>query len=159
MRDVLRAARVVGAVLLVLGAFAVPQASAASKRDGALTASIRKALATTAAPGAIVGVWQKGRPAYVRTFGVRDTATGKPMRRNLHMRIGSETKTFTVTALLQLVDAGEVALDDPISKYVSGVPSGDVITLRHLATMRSGLVNYSATEEFDEALAANPFRE
>jgi D-alanyl-D-alanine carboxypeptidase len=130
----------------------------ASKRDAALSASVQAALKTANAPGAIVGVWQPGKPAYVGTFGVRDTATDRPMRRDLHMRIGSVTKTFTVTALLQLVDQGKVSLDDPISKYVDGVIEGDRITLRQLATMRSGLVNYTVTEPFDQALTENPYQ-
>jgi D-alanyl-D-alanine carboxypeptidase len=148
--------RIVAGVMLLSAVVAVPQASAASKRDAALTASIRKALATTAAPGAIVGVWEQGKAPYVRTFGVRNTTTRRPMRSDLYMRIGSETKTFTVTALLQLVDQGNVALDDPISKYVPGVISGDVITLRQLAQMRSGLVNYSVVKAFDRSLTAHP---
>jgi D-alanyl-D-alanine carboxypeptidase len=147
------AAAVVMAVLV-----GVPQANAAPKRDAALTASIRHALTESNAPGAIVGVWQQGRAPYVRTFGVRDTATRKPMRANLYMRIGSETKTFTVTALLQLVDQGKVSLDDPISKYVDGVISGDTITLRELAVMRSGLVNYSVVDAFDQLLTADPHK-
>jgi D-alanyl-D-alanine carboxypeptidase len=146
------------AAILVSACVAVPQASAASKRDAALTKSIRGALSTASAPGAIVGVWQKGRAPYARAFGVRSTATKQPMSTNLFMRIGSETKTFTVTALLQLVDQGKVSLDDPISKYIDGVISGDAITLRELAEMRSGLVNYSATPAFDQSLSADPFQ-
>lgn len=153
-----RAVRVVAGVLAASAIASVPQASAASPRDAALTRSIRRALATTAAPGAIVGVWQPGRAPYVRSFGVRDTATRRPMRDDLYMRIGSVTKTFTVTALLQLVDEGRVALDDPIAKYVPGVISGDTITLRQLATMRSGLVNYSATAAVDRSLIDHPFK-
>lgn len=155
-----RVASRVGAGLLTAAAIAaVPQAAAAaSARDAALTRSIRRALATTAAPGAIVGVWQHGRAPYVRSFGVRDTATRRPMRRDLHMRIGSVTKTFTVTALLQLVDQGKVRLDDPIAKYVPGVVSGETISLRQLAEMRSGLVNYSATAAFDRLLTDEPLR-
>ena len=64
------------------------------------------------------------------------------MSTDLYMRIGSETKTFTVTALLQLVDQRKVRLHDPISKYVAGVPDGNAITLRDLAEMRSGLFDY-----------------
>ena len=94
-------------------------------------------------PGAIVGVWKDGKTVYLKAFGVADTRTGAPMRTDFHMRIGSLTKTFTVTALLQLVEAGKVSLDDPIAKYVSGVPNGDKITLRELASMRSGLGDYS----------------
>jgi D-alanyl-D-alanine carboxypeptidase len=123
-----------------------------------LTRSIRAALSSASAPGAIVGVWQPGRAPYVRTFGVRDTATRSPMRANAFMRIGSETKTFTVTALLQLVDQGKVRLDDPISQYVDGVVSGDAITLRDLAVMRSGLVNYSVVPAFDQLLTAEPHK-
>ena len=40
-------------------------------------------------------------------------------------RIGSETKTFTVTAVLQLADGNKIGLDDPIGDYVDGVPDGE----------------------------------
>ena len=79
----------------------------------------------------------------MQAFGVRDTATGEPMATDLHMRIGSVTKTFVTTAILQLLDQGKIGLDDPISRFVPGVPNGDAVTLRHLAGMRSGLFDYS----------------
>jgi hypothetical protein len=53
------------------------------------------------APGAIVGVWAP-YGAYVRAFGVADTVTGAPTRSEFYSRIGSETQTFTVTAVRQL---------------------------------------------------------
>src|SRR5215204_7770964 len=53
-------------------------------------------------PGAIVGIWQDGREPYVRAFGVRDAATRQPMATDLYMRIGSNSKAFTVTAILML---------------------------------------------------------
>lgn len=93
-------------------------------------------------PGAIVGVWQDGAAPYVEAFGVRDTSTGEVMSTDLLMRVGSVTKTFTTTAVLQLVDQGRVGLDDSIDVYVPGVPNGDTITIRHLAAMRSGLPDY-----------------
>jgi Beta-lactamase len=65
------------------------------------------------------------------------------MAPDLYMRIGSTSKTFTVTAILLLADQGKLGLDDPIDRYVTGVPSGNQITLRQLAAMRSGLYNYS----------------
>jgi D-alanyl-D-alanine carboxypeptidase len=80
-----------------------------------------------------------GREPYIRAFGVRDTATRQPMTPDLYMRIGSTSKTFTVTAILMLADKGKLRLDDAIDRYVEGVPSGNQITLRHLAAMRSGL--------------------
>ncbi|MER8185001.1 serine hydrolase domain-containing protein [Kitasatospora sp. NPDC094015] len=109
-------------------------------------------------PGAVVGLWLPGRGSYVRASGVADTATGAPMTTGVFTRIGSETKTFTVTALLELVDDGLVRLDDPISAYVDGVPCGDTITLRQLAGMRSGLFPYSEDPDFDRALESDPTR-
>lgn len=109
-------------------------------------------------PGAVVGLWMPGKGCYVRASGVADTATRKPMFADTFVRIGSETKTFTVTALLQLVDDRRVRLDDPISKYILGVPNGHRITLRHLAEMRSGLFPYTSDPDFTRDLLSDPRR-
>ncbi|MFH9859174.1 serine hydrolase domain-containing protein [Streptomyces sp. NPDC017202] len=109
-------------------------------------------------PGVSVGVWTPDKGEYVKSFGVADKDTGRKMAPDLFMRIGSETKTFTVTAVLELVDDGKIGLDDPIGKYVDGVPNGDEITLRQLAGMRSGLFNYSMDEGFFKALTSDPER-
>ncbi|MEU2058337.1 serine hydrolase domain-containing protein [Streptomyces bungoensis] len=123
-----------------------------------LDAAVREVMREAHVPGVTVGAWTPDRGAYVRSFGVADRRTGRPMTPDLYMRIGSETKTFTVTALLQLVDRGRVRLDDPIGRYVDGVPNGDRITLRQLAGMRSGLFNYSEDDAFFRALTADPRR-
>ncbi len=125
----------------------------AKRLDGA----IYDAMNAADVPGLIVGLWGPDGQ-YVRAFGVADRATGEPMKVDFYQRIGSLTKTFTVTAVLQLVDQGKLKLDDPIGKYVDGVPKGDQITLRQLARMQSGLHNYSATERFHQALYNDPQR-
>ncbi|MFF1714208.1 serine hydrolase domain-containing protein [Streptomyces sp. NPDC058268] len=109
-------------------------------------------------PGVVVGLWMPGKGCYVRAKGVADTHTGEPMSADSFVRIGSETKTFTVTALLKLVQEGRIGLDDPISRYVRGVPNGHRITLRHLAEMRSGLFPYTADPGFVHDLLSNPQR-
>lgn len=109
-------------------------------------------------PGLVVGLWMPGKGCYVRATGVADKNTGRPMFADTYVRIGSETKTFTVTALLQLVDEGKVRLDDPIDDYIRGVPNGEKITLRHLAEMRSGLFPYTADPDFDHDLLSAPKR-
>ena len=101
----------------------------------------------------------RGKGNYVRAFGASNTATGPPMQQTFYQSIGSITKTFTVTAVLQLVDQGKVSLTDPISKYVAGVPDGDHITIRELARMQSGLFNYFDDQRFLESLFANPYQE
>ncbi|MEE1815431.1 serine hydrolase domain-containing protein [Streptomyces sp. NPDC004288] len=109
-------------------------------------------------PGVTVGLWMPGRGSYVRATGVADKVTGRPMSTDGYLRIGSETKTFTVTALLKLVDDHRIGLDDPISRYVHGVPNGRRITLRHLAEMRSGLFPYTSDPDFVHDLLSDPQR-
>ncbi|WP_406328964.1 serine hydrolase domain-containing protein [Streptomyces sp. NBC_00203] len=121
-----------------------------------LVAAVQQVMQEANIPGVTFGVWTPDQGTYVRSLGVADKATGQPMARDMYIRIGSETKTFTVTALLKLVDEGKIGLDDPIGKYIDGVPNGDKITLRNLAGMRSGLFNYSEDPGFFKALTTDP---
>lgn len=123
-----------------------------------LDEAVQRVMRQADVPGVTVGVWTPDQGQYVKSFGVADRSTGRKMSPDLYMRIGSETKTFTVTALLHLVDQGKAGLDDPIGRYVDGVPNGDRITLRRLAGMRSGLFNYSEDEDFYRALTSDPYR-
>ncbi len=123
--------------------------------DNALDDTLRR----TGVPGVSVGLWAEGKGSYVRALGVADRKSKARMEPGLYMRVGSETKTFTVTALLTLVDQKKAGLDDPVSRYVDGVPGGDGITLRQLAEMRSGLYNYTDDPNFQKALKADPERE
>ncbi|MDX3336603.1 serine hydrolase [Streptomyces sp. ME02-6979.5a] len=130
--------------------------------DPALTAELDRTIEDVreqaGIPGAVVGLWMPGKGSYIHASGVGNTVTGEPMSAGTRIRIGSETKTFTVTALLQLVDDKRVKLDDPISRYVSGVRNGDRITLRQLAGMRSGLFPYTADAGFVHDLLSDPYR-
>ncbi|MFJ7149267.1 serine hydrolase domain-containing protein [Streptomyces sp. NPDC100445] len=168
------AAALAGALLVPLAAGTAPAAPAAGTPTPSASgpdvralspgvarqvdAAVRRVMRETGTPGVSVGVWTPGQPDYVRSFGVADKSTGRRMAPDMYTRIGSETKTFTVTALLQLVDRGEVGLDDPIGRYIRGVPNGDRITLRQLAGMRSGLFNYSEDDAFFKALTSDPRR-
>ncbi|MHB1140083.1 MAG: serine hydrolase domain-containing protein, partial [Microthrixaceae bacterium] len=120
--------------------------------DAAATASLRDEVA---APGAIVGV-RTPQGTWTAAYGEADPATGAPMEVGMHTRIGSITKTFTGTALLQLAQAGELSLDDTIGSYVDGVPNGDEITLRQLATMTSGVQSYTKVSAFTDEYFAAP---
>jgi D-alanyl-D-alanine carboxypeptidase len=173
-RRLLAAALLVASVLAPMAALpatAVP-APATARHDHddiprhglgpALTERLDRAVAEVreqaGLPGVVVGLWMPGRGSYVRATGVADTITRMPMTADSYVRIGSETKTFTVTALLQLVDDGRIGLDDPIAKYVRGVPNGHRITLRQLAGMRSGLFPYTADAAFVHDLLSDPER-
>ncbi|MFC4627150.1 serine hydrolase domain-containing protein [Promicromonospora alba] len=64
-----------------------------------------------------------------------------------HFRIGSITKTFVATTILQLVDDGRIDLDAPIETYLTGVvPNGTNITVRQILNHTSGLYDYMKGE-------------
>ncbi|MFD7560149.1 serine hydrolase domain-containing protein [Streptomyces sp. NPDC059835] len=126
----------------------------AEKLDDAITATMREA----GIPGVGVGLWVDGGGSYERAFGTADKTAGTPMKTELFTRIGSVTKTFTVTGVLRLVDEGKVRLDAPISTYLAGVPGGDRITVRQLAEMRSGLYDYTQDKTWLAAYKADPHR-
>ncbi|UBF29225.1 beta-lactamase family protein [Kovacikia minuta CCNUW1] len=108
-------------------------------------------------PGAMVGVWVKDQQ-WIATLGVANLAKKTPIKPNEYTRIGSITKTFTGTVVLQLEDEGKLSLKDPVSKYLPNVPNGDKITIRQLGDMRSGLFNYSEDRTFQKTLFSNPER-
>ncbi|MFD9129570.1 serine hydrolase domain-containing protein [Kitasatospora sp. NPDC059571] len=126
-----------------------------ARLDRAVTAVMKQ----TGVPGAVVSLSIPGKGDYTRSFGVADRATGTPLAGNIAMRVGSLTKTFTATAVLQLVDRHRVHLDDPVARYAPGVPQGDRITLRHLLEMRSGLFDYMLDDDLGRAWAADPHRQ
>lgn len=106
-------------------------------------------------PGAQAGIWTSSG-AWIGTTGTAALYGRTPPSRRDHTRIGSITKTFTVMLLLQQVDKGLVSLDDPIGKYVKGLPNGDTATLRMLATMTSGIPSYTFNTTFQNKLFQHP---
>ena len=64
----------------------------------------------------------------VGTQGVANRTSEEPMTPEVHHRIGSVTKTFTISLLLQAEAKGLLSLNDTIKQYVEGVPNGDKIT-------------------------------
>lgn len=67
-------------------------------------------------------------------------------------RVGSVTKTYVSAVILTLVRDKKVALEDPLSKWVPGVPKTDGVTVKMLMNHTSGIFNYTETREF----AADP---
>jgi len=65
---------------------------------------------------------------------------------------------MTAAVIVLLGQEGKLRFDDPVSKYVSGVPNGNYITISELLKMRSGLFNYSSAPELAESLDHDPAR-
>ena len=71
-------------------------------------------------------------------------------------RIASNTKTITITVLLQLVDEGQISIDDPLSNYLPEFPRANEVTIEMLTNMRSGIFNFTESEEFWAIVTTNP---
>jgi D-alanyl-D-alanine carboxypeptidase len=121
----------------------------------AIDQAAEEGFAAAAAPGAIVAV-QSPEGFFIKAYGIADPATGAPMTTDMFQRVGSITKPFTGTLLMQLAADGELFLDDPISMYVPGVTNGDDITLRMLADMTSGVASYTLDDVWQATYFAEP---
>jgi CubicO group peptidase (beta-lactamase class C family) len=94
-------------------------------------------------PGVSFVFVQDGRVVLMRGYGLADIARNRKVDPEKTIwRIGSISKTFTATAVMQLVDRGEVDLDAPVSRYVHRVSIPDTypepVTVRHLLTHTAG---------------------
>ncbi|MDX3224948.1 serine hydrolase domain-containing protein [Streptomyces sp. ME19-01-6] len=94
-------------------------------------------------PGALVEMRDR-RGGAMLTSGVADVKSHAPVRRDSRFRIGSMTKPFVATVMLQLVGEYRVVLDAPVERYLPGVVRGHGndgrrITVRQLLQHTSGL--------------------
>ncbi|MEU7579875.1 serine hydrolase domain-containing protein [Streptomyces sp. NPDC041068] len=98
------------------------------------------------APGALAEVRHR-RGSAVLTSGVADVKSRAPVHRDSRFRIGSMTKPFVATVMLQLVGERRVALDAPVERYLPGVVRGHGndgrrITVRQLLQHTSGVPDF-----------------
>jgi len=77
-------------------------------------------------PGVVVGVWVPGEGRYLVARGVANLETGRPRRLHDPFRIASITKTFTATAILQLIDKGKLSKSDTVSKWLPDFTNADL---------------------------------
>jgi D-alanyl-D-alanine carboxypeptidase len=113
-------------------------------------------------PGASVGIVLKDGTSFGVVTGVSDRTEGTPMRVEDLLLAGSTGKTFFAAVAVQLVEAGKLALDAPVSTYLGSLPwylrlpNAKTMTVRHLMTHTSGLVRYEMNPKFTAALRAAP---
>jgi D-alanyl-D-alanine carboxypeptidase len=106
--------------------------------------------------GAVVQVRSPELGDWTTAIGTRTFRGTDPVQVGDHVRIGSVTKTWTGTVVLQLVDEGRIRLDDPVAKYRPDVPNGQDITIEQMLSMRSGLGNYTASVDLSRRMDADP---
>ncbi len=133
---------------------AEPAASGQVAWQGELAARMQ----ALGAPGALLGIYRPGHPPIELALGLADVENQRPMSVDCSFRIASISKVLVGTTLLAVADETRTSLDEPISKFVDGVPNGDRISLRQLGSHRSGLFNHIESREVKNAFAAEPQR-
>ena len=157
----LRAALAAIVAVLAANSFFLTPASAQSAlkpvNQSELEATLAKLAGEMNVPGAVM-LLRTPEGEFTATYGKRGLDDPTPVTVKDHIRVGSNTKTWTGTAILQMVQEGKIALDDPVSKYRPDVPNGENITIEQLLNMRSGLFNYSTTYALNIELDNEPRR-
>jgi len=100
-------------------------------------------------PGLQVAVVEGGELVWTGAAGWADPPGKRTATVADRYHIGSVSKLYTAAVILRLAEQGRLSLDDPVSRYVPGVPNGDRITVRQLLNHTSGLANYTESLAFN----------
>jgi D-alanyl-D-alanine carboxypeptidase len=147
---------VMGATAVALSVALVgPAMAAPAGGDHTATRQAIKAAVANGVPGVTATV-RDGGTTWSATAGVGNLRTGKPRSADDRYRIGSITKAFVSTVLLQLEAEGRVSLDDTVEKWLPGTVHGNGndgahITVRQLLNHTSGIYNYTQDDDFGRA--------
>ena len=103
-------------------------------------------------PGASVLVLEGGDAVFQRSYGLADLEAGVTSSPTTNYRLASVSKQFTATSVLLLVEDGVLTLDDRVRHWLPTLPvASEGITLRHLLSHTSGLVDYEDLLPPDQA--------
>lgn len=124
------------------GAAPRPQTTGAVDVFASAETAIRAEMRKAGIPGAALAVVVGDRVVWTKGFGVANVETGAPVTPDTLFQIGSITKSFTAAALLSAESQGALALDKPVSTYVSGLtPCVGAPTLAQLLSHTGGLID------------------
>lgn len=138
-----------GASLTAILVCAACHGAVADKTADRIDSIVKSAMEKRHIPGVSVAVMKAGRPVAMRGYGMANLELRVPASPATVYEIGSLTKQFTATAVMMLVEEGKIGLDDPIGKYLDGLPDAwGGVTIRHLLTHTSGIKSYTNLPSF-----------
>ena len=132
------------------------EATTAQGSAAEVEAAVESAMEQNDLKAVLVRVTQNGEE--VANVARGESMTGVPATEEMHFRNGAVVIPYLATVLLQLVDEGEVGLDDTIDAWIPDLPASDRITLRMLANSTSGYIDYVPLDSLEDALKKDPFR-
>lgn len=91
-------------------------------------------------PGCVVGISKHGRQVFARGYGMASLESATPLSPASVLEIGSVSKQFTAASIFLLQQEGKLSLDDPVQKYLPGLPVyAHPVTIRELLHHTSGV--------------------
>ncbi len=109
----------------------------------------KASLDSTKIAGGAILIHQKGKTLLKKSYGKASLELEVPMPENASFEIGSVTKQFTAVAILKLVEAGKLALEDDFTMYMDYDTKGRKITIEQLLNHTSGIDSYTEIDEFE----------
>lgn len=105
-------------------------------------------------------VAENGKVVYKGAVGLANMEWNIPNAPDTKFRLGSITKQFTATVILQLVEQGKIKLDGKLSDYLPDYRKdvGEKVTIHHLLTHTSGIPSYTSQPGFFENVSRNPYK-
>ena len=95
------------------------------------------------APGAAVLVMKNDSIVFKKAYGLANVEEHQPITTTTNFRLASVTKQFTAMCIIMLAERGQLSNEDSLAKFFPNFPAyGNAITIRHLLTHTSGLVDY-----------------
>ena len=89
-----------------------------------------------------IALSENNKIVFAKTYGFADVESGKKLDVNTKLKIGSITKTFTSTIIMQLIDEKKLTLDTKLSKFYPNIKNADKITIHHLLHHRTGIPDF-----------------
>jgi CubicO group peptidase (beta-lactamase class C family) len=104
-------------------------------------------------------VIEKGNTIFSKSYGLASLEWNKAHQADSKFRIGSITKQFTALLIMQLKQQGKLELQHKITHYLPWYPKeiGDKITIHHLLTHSSGLINYTNNAAAIDDINTHPY--
>ena len=97
-----------------------------------------------------ISIFKDGKEVYQKSIGFADIQHGLKAENETVYRIGSISKTFTASIIMQMVDEQKLTLDTKLNKYFPELPNADKITIEQMLRHRSGLFNFTNKTDYLE---------
>ncbi len=124
-----------------------PSRGPATPLERSADAWAQEALDNGEVAGLSVAVWHDGQLRFAKGYGLADIENDLPATAETVYRIGSITKQFTAAAIMQLIEQGQIGLDNDIGEYVEFPTDGNRVTVHQLLNHTSGIKSYTGLGE------------